>query len=250
MTDIQNKLKEKFDICYVLNVSDRKDRRDNMEFQFNDIGIEDINHSDWIRYHYTTRFPYNDIIMAAFNSTKKGRFTKPNEYDCARNHYAIVKECFDRGFNHILIMEDDIKFLKDVQTLYDFINNIPNDYDILQFGGFTTDKRCLDILNKIDEFWVMHKGIQLWNASMYALSRKGMEFYIKFMNKFFWVADGPLYMAPNNDKLVNTYISTKPLVIQADKSVILSDIRDNTNDKINYNTDNMYESRIVRENYY
>jgi len=246
-----NVLKSKFDICYVLNLSDRKDRRDNMERQFALMEFENINKSEWLRYHYTTKFPYNTLIANAFNSSKKGLFTKPNEYDCARNHYAIIKECYDRGMKHILVMEDDILFLKNNKTFLEYIHNIPDDYDILQFGGFTTDPNAVNILNKADkEYWVKHKDVLFWNASMYAMSRKGMLFYITFMNKFFWVADGPLYKAPLNDKLVNTYISTIPLVIQADKHVIKSDIRNEKNDTINYKQDNVYESRVNVNNYF
>lgn len=249
---LQDILKEKFDICYVLNLSDRQDRRDRMELQFNLMHFEDINESSWLRYHYTTKFPYNELIANAFNVSNKGRFTKANEYDCARNHYAIVKECYDRGFNHILIIEDDIKFLKDNKTFINFIDNIPVDYDILQFGGFTTDPRAKGILEKYDEniYWTKHRDVALWNASMYALSRKGMEFYIAFMDKFFWVADGPLYKAPINDKLINTYISTIPLVIQEDKNIVSSDIRNNKNDKIDYQNDNVYESQVKLSDYY
>ena len=82
------------------------------------------------------------------------------------------------------------------------------------------------------------------------MSRKGMAFYITFMNKFFWVADGPLYKAPLNDKLINTYISTIPLVIQVDKKIMKSDIRNEKNDIIDYKNDNVYESRINVNNYY
>lgn len=250
--DIQSILKEKFDICYVLNLSDRSDRRSNMEYQFHKLGLEDINYSDWLRYHYTTKFPYNYLIADAFNKTNEGRFTKANEYDCARNHYSIVKECYDRGLNHILIIEDDIKFLKDYKTFIDFIDNIPVDYDILQFGGFTTDPNAISILKKYNEniYWTKHRDIGLWNASMYALSRKGMEYYIAFMDKFFWVADGPLFKAPINGKLVNTYVSTIPLVIQENKNIVKSDIRNNENDNIDYSKDNVYESQVKLSDYY
>ena len=76
---------------------------------------------------------------------------------------------------------------------------------------------------------------------MYALSRKGMEYYLKFIDKFLWVADGPLYRAPMDNPELNTYICTIPLVIQEDKDVNPSDIRDKQNDNIDYNTQNMYE---------
>lgn len=252
MEKLQDVLKEKFDICYVLNLSDRKDRRNNMETQFKEMNFDNINESTWLRYHYTTKFPYNSLIASAFNESGKGRFTKANEYDCARNHYAIVKECYDRGFSNILVMEDDIKFLKNNETFLTFIHNIPVDYDILQFGGFTTNPRAKNILEKYDDniYWTTHKDVALWNASMYALSRKGMQYYIAFMDKFFWVADGPLYKAPINDKIIKSYISTIPLVIQADKKEILSDIRNDKNDRIDYKNDNVYESQIKLSDYY
>ena len=77
-----------------------------------------------------------------------------------------------------------------------------------------------------------------------------MQYNIAFMNKFFWVADGPLYKAPINDKIINSYISTIPLVIQADKKEILSDIRNEKNDRIDYKNDNVYESQIKLSDYY
>lgn len=252
MKSIQDKLKERFDICYVLNLSSRNDRRIHMENQFKYLELEDINTSVWLRYHYSTLFKYNDIIIKAFNSTNKGRFTKPNEFGCAREHYSIVRECYERGFSHCLIMEDDIKFLKDKDKFIEFIDQIPEDFDIIQFGGFTADPRCVNILNMYNEgkYWVKHKECCIWNCSMYALSRKGMAFYLAFMDKFFWVADGPVYKAPLNDKLINTYICTLPLVIQLDKDIMASDIRDTQNDTINYKTQNIYESRVKKENYF
>ena len=251
MTSIEQQLRDRFDICYVLTLSNREDRRKFMEEQFNRYWQCDIYNNQWLNYHYATPFPYNNIIADAFNKTGKGRFTKPNEYDCARNHYSIVKECYDRGFNHILILEDDICFYNKMEIFNDFINNIPVDYDLIQFGGFTVDPKAKNILDAYDkgQYWVKHKDCLIWNASMYALSRKGMEYYLAFMNKIFWVADGPLYKAPLNDKLINTYISTKPLVIQADKHQITSDIRNDKNDSIDYNNDNVYESRINLEDY-
>ena len=70
------------------------------------------------------------------------------------------------------------------------------------------------------------------------------------MDKFFTVADMPLYFAPNNEKIINTYITTIPIVIQADKNTVPSDIRSKDTDKIDYNTMNVYESEISRNSYF
>lgn len=244
---IFKQLKEKFDKVFLLTLSSRKDRSDNAINMLKKIGLDNIND---ITIQYATPFPYNDIIMQVFNTTKKGHFTKPNEYDCSRNHYSMVKQAYDLGYKYCLITEDDIQFLKDEDTWQEYLDNVPEDFDILQFGGFTADPRIKNYIGKDKGYWVKHKDVGIWTTSMYALSRKGMEFYLAFMDKIFWVADGPLYKAPLNDKLVNTYISTIPLVIQADKNIVSSDIRDEHNDTIDYNNDNLYESEIDVKNFF
>lgn len=243
---IYTKLTIKAQAAYVLTLSHRIDRQEHIKKELFAIGrtIPD----SWLNFYYATSFPYNDIIMNAINMSNKGRFTKPNEYDCARNHYSIVKTAYDLGYKSVLIMEDDIMFNKDEEYVINTLNNIPDDYDILQFGGFTTDPKILNVLD-MPGYWYKNTDIGIWNCSMYMLSRKGMEYYLAFMNKFLWVADGPLYKAPLNNKIINSYIATTPIVIQYDKNILSSDIRNVENDSIDYNNQNLYESKIDKSLY-
>ncbi|WQJ53676.1 MAG: glucosyltransferase [Wendovervirus sonii] len=239
-------LTEKFKHIYVLTLSSRPDRYEHIKGQLECMGI-DIN---TINVHYATPFPHNNIIADAFNKTGKGKFTKPNEFDCARNHYGIIREAYDRGFEDVLIIEDDILFLNNPVEWNNALEKLPSDYDIIQFGGFTVSPNVKKYLTLKDVKYVEHPDVGLWNCSMYALSRKGMQFYIAFMNVMFWVADGPLYKAPMNTKLVKTYMTSIPMVIQADKAKITSDIRTAENDNIDYNNDNMYEANIKLTDYF
>ena len=86
----------------------------NAQFDAFDIPRPDTDQN--IRWFYGTPFPHNKIIADAFNISKKGRFTKPNEYDCARNHYAIIKTAYDLGWENVLVIEDDVLFLKDTDV--------------------------------------------------------------------------------------------------------------------------------------
>lgn len=241
-----SKLKKKFDKIYLLTLSSRLDRSRSALNMLKNIGLEDENDLTVI---YATPFPHNDIIADAFNRTNRGRFTKPNEYDCSRNHYSIIKQAYDLGYESILVLEDDIQFIKDFDKFNEYVDAITEDYDILQFGGFSADPKILEYM-KSESKWVQHQSVGLWTTSMYALSHRGMQYYLAFMEKFFWVADGPLYKAPLNSKIVKTYMSNIPLAIQADKDIVSSDIRDENNDKIDYNNQNMYEHNISRENYF
>lgn len=246
-------LREQFDRVYVLTLSNRPDRRELVERQLRELGLPapDEDPNGFIRYHYATPFPFNALIADAFNKSGKGQFTKANEYDCSRNHYSIVKICYDLGFDNCLILEDDILLLRNSYILSEYIKTMPNDYDICQMGGFTVDQRILKYLNNSDCRWFKHKDVGLWNASTYALSRRGMEFYLTYMDKIkFWVADGPLYKAPLSEKIINTYASNIPLTIQADKRQMSSDIRNESNDSIDYNTQNKYEEYVKPEDYF
>lgn len=244
-------LTQAFDRIFILTLSNRPDRRAMLERQLRELGLPQPDCDARLRYWYATPFPFNGLIADAFNKSGKGQFTKPNEYDCSRNHYAIIRTCHDLGYSHVLILEDDILLYRDRKLLCDYISSIPEDYDICQMGGFTTDNNIIKYVANDAYRWFKHPDVGLWNASAYALSRRGMEFYLTFMDRIrFWVADGPLYKAPLNDRIINTYASDVPLAIQADKRQVASDIRDESNDSIDYSTQNMYEKFIKPENYF
>lgn len=148
----------------------------------------------------------------------------------------------DLGYENILILEDDIRFLKP-ELLNTLLDNMPEDFDILRFNGFSTSESAKNFMNLYNQgiLYVKNPVTKLWNAGCYGLSRKGMKYYIDYIDKRLWVADGPLYDVPNS---INYYVSTIPGAIQADKDIISSDIRDKRNDHINYNRDNMYEYMV------
>lgn len=248
--NIFEQLQNKFKHIFMLNLSSRLDRRDIMLKQLKDFGLSNNFRQTDLDIRYTAPFKkYNQIMMYVLNQNNLGRLTKPNEYDCTHNHYSMIRQAYDHGYDYCLVMEDDIRMLKDNVAWEEYLKNVPEDFDILQFGGFTTDPNIINYLVD-NKYWVKHPNVPLWNASMYALSRKGMEYYLEFIDKFLWVADGPLYRAPLDRPDLNTYICTIPLVIQEDKNIDPSDIRDKQTDDIDYNTQNMYEYKVIRNNYW
>ena len=240
MIDVFSALKSRFSKVCVLTMSDRKDRFDGIMDQLHRIGMTN---KDDVYVQYATPFPHNALVANAFNASGRGRFTKANEYDCSRNHYAMVRIAYDQGYDNVLILEDDIRFLKDGGLFIEYIDNLPKDFDVVQFGGFSADPKILQ-----GGYWYT-PTVGLWNASMYGLSRNGMRYYLDFMDRFFWVADGPLYNLGKSKNDLKYYIPSKPLSIQADKEIVKSDIRDKQNDKIDYNTMNVYESKITKDEY-
>jgi hypothetical protein len=145
-------------------------------------------------------------------------------------------------------MEDDIRFLKDQNKFIEYLDAIPEDFDILQFSCYCKNEKLDKYLN-CEDLWFKHNDVGCWTAAMYALSRKGMQYYLTFMNKQFSAADMPLYVAPVNNKIVNTYLSKIPLALQADVKLSGSDINVNNAGSINYNS-NRYEFNINKNDYF
>ena len=106
-------------------------------------------------------------------------------------HYMCIKEAYELGFNHILILENDNVFLKDVDRIEKILNDLPDDYDICLLDKIpsktakyedavknTTNESFIDIDKK---FYVL--------ANCYALSRKGMKHVIESQEKRLAISD-------------------------------------------------------------
>lgn len=111
------------------------------------------------------------------------------------SHYMCIKEAYELGFNHVLILENDNIFLKDLNKLEKIIEDIPEDYDICfldkipqsnkKYAEAIKNKRVGNFFIDIDkDFYVL--------ANCYALSRKGMEHVIKCQERRLAISDSYL----------------------------------------------------------
>lgn len=238
-----------FDKVIILSLIKDKEKRLNMENQCMDIFKQKY------PYHDAVIFPHNSSIMQGFNTLGTGRFRKANEIGCAMEHYRIIKKAYESGLKNIFVMEDDIAFIKDIDYMKRCLDNTPDNWDILMMSsyiGLRTDKD-IDLLKEsesVNDYWFVPFWPG-WCTACYALSRKGMQYYLKSQDKFFQVADMPLYNAlyfKDNKKLVNTYFTKKPLAIQKDL-LYSSDIR-NREEIIEKKKWNLYEKNIDEKDYF
>jgi GR25 family glycosyltransferase involved in LPS biosynthesis len=239
-------------------MSNRPDRRERILYQLKYIGYDEnnIDHIKKLSFIYATKFPYNELITDAFNKhVGYERLHYPNEFDCTRNHYSIVKQSLDLGYNKILVIEDDVCLL-DTEYFIDIITNIPDDFDILQMCGFSQDinvEKYYKLYNDNNIKFIKNPAITgLWNAGFYMLSKQGMKYYISFINQRFGAADTPFFVLPTIKHNLNYYITSIPLAIQ-NHSKSLSDIRPLDHDvqyglTVDYNI-NYYESQIDKSRY-
>lgn len=92
-------------------------------------------------------------------------------WSCTKGHYTIIKTAYELGCRRILIMEDDVRFLRDAGYVLEACSHLPMDWDILMLdhhgtfggGGSTPGNR----------YWRPITGG--FSTGAYVINRRAME---------------------------------------------------------------------------
>lgn len=150
------------------------------------------------------------------------RYTCPSKYDIEifKNHqhetYApnigyvnlcleirkILYEANHLGYSNILLLEDDIAFLKDKMEIARILSVSPKDYDIVQYDKFVNNngwmleewkKRVAE--QKINDSFIDASGTVFTSAACMSLSTKGIESMLRVMDDTIMATDiAPYFM--------------------------------------------------------
>lgn len=110
-----------------------EERYDIMRSELDRVGILNCGRFFW---EFTTPNPIYDYIRipAEKNSRDKGITKSTKVYTL--QYYSLLKKLQYFGHEHVLILEDDAAFLKDVDRLGEIVKAAPEDYDILNLDPF------------------------------------------------------------------------------------------------------------------
>lgn len=201
-------MKLPFEEIYCLHLVEDKNRYDSILNEINRIELENN-----IEFWYTSKKPINNEIGDNLESLHTRYYDKRklcnqgvygSVFDCAYNHYSIIKQAYLRGVNSILILEDDIKFNDDNVIIKDIIDNMPNDYDVLKLyntNNYNWGNKSIDCKN----YFIKLDKTNFYNYSQstlcYALSKKGMEVVINEYERSFMASDLILDNIRSNDTI-------------------------------------------------
>ena len=97
----------------------------------------------------------------------------------SEGHLQCINDAIGNGYNKIIIMEDDVRFLKDIDKLNEYCQNIPANADIVLFDYIIANQnKPRDKLNKLkdgNQYYFPINKEQFWNASCNLLSDKAMK---------------------------------------------------------------------------
>jgi GR25 family glycosyltransferase involved in LPS biosynthesis len=136
---------------------------------------------------------------------------------CYLSHYNIWKLMIDNNYNNILIIEDDIYCYIDKKEFNEYINSIPEDYDIALLSWFPIWFDKLDNpkkKTKINGYWNKYNSINVFGTSGYLVSRKGAKKLIKNAFPICFQVDSYINILNYIDKSFVRYIAEESIIKQ------------------------------------
>lgn len=176
----------RFDGIYVICSLSHKERISNVKAE-----LERVECPDTVEYRVDLPDPFIEKLQDSISFRKR---SQRNSFRCGYNHYRAILSAYHTNKKHILLIEDDILFIKDKETLFKKISVLPDDYDLAML-----DKNYNEESGKFSENtndW--RKAISFFSSGCYALSRKGMERII-----YLWKRDLSTGRLKNNDNYFN-----------------------------------------------
>lgn len=228
-------MKLPFDKIYCLQLAENKNRHKKNVAEFEKVGI-----LDQIEYWWAVKRPFlkdvtkiqPNLICDFYDTwTKYNSMTYANVANCAIEHYSIVKQAYERGFERILIIEDDVEFKISAAKLEIVMSNTPSDFDLIAYqNGWRRNYKNHTYLVANDENLAKYRHIKEdiseWRQNgtvMYAISRNMMKFVIDYYD-----TNGLTYA----DKFLDYIDRNEYKVYEPCCNIIYTNINDST---INYN---------------
>lgn len=257
MKTLKQNFTDYFDKIYLLTMANRKERKNSVLKQFKTIGIYDeLINSGKFEIVETVALPITQHALNCMGKSGDISFTYNNDeqrigqFMCASEHYKMIKRSLINNYERILILEDDVCFIKEFNYIMKALQEAPDDFNILHLEGFywpggeEDQQRYVSRLTQnIEEGkWISsEEGFRLYCTSALIYSRKGMEKYCEIQEKLFQSPDHPTFW------MENSYSYSYPLIMQEKKSIFVSDILPGAGDVESYN---VYLTYYDYNNYY
>lgn len=90
-------------------------------------------------------------------------------WNVSKNHYRAIKTAYELGLGSLLIIEDDVRFLKDVWRIGESLADVPDGWDVLMFDHF----KMRGEVKTVNGSWSSCDASA--STACYGLSRKAME---------------------------------------------------------------------------
>ena len=208
-----------FDHIYCLHYLPYSDRLPKLKSELERVGInENADYFSWV-YDYPSQFldlVFEDDRLKLSLALRSS--SRPFLKKVALKHYEIAKDAYEKGYKRILVLEDDIRFHKDISFISKMLSNVP-DNDIIMFDKMvaSSSKETAKYNKRIreagkDALYASMDDIFFIFTSCYSLNRNGMRHIIEQQEKSLLPPDTPF-----NDTEITGSFAVLNLAIQDPK---------------------------------
>jgi GR25 family glycosyltransferase involved in LPS biosynthesis len=110
---------------------------------------------------------------------------------CLKSHVEICRIALERGYENILILEDDTEFVKSIDNLIKYSNKINNSYDMLYLAGRYISKNPnkhslsnMSYINNNNNTISTIKSNNILTTGSYCIKKPAMEYLINNINNY------------------------------------------------------------------
>lgn len=130
---------------------------------------------------FEPRYTFPSVhCMALYNLLKQNNLTTvPHNaaFNLMVTTYNIIKESMFMGYERILILEDDVAFLKNIDEIKDILDNIPSDFGICLFDKFkpydmTDEEYKNQLKDNVNQYYFRFN--RLFSTGCYSLSKSAI----------------------------------------------------------------------------
>ena len=228
-----------FDKIYCLHYIPFKERKELMDFQLKRIGILDSGiFSYYLTYNNALDKKFERFFRYSSEKIKNNIFINTSIFF---GHYNVIREAYAHDYNRILIIEDDVRFLRDLNKIEQVLNNRPQNADIILYDKFLYSMGDFNklALNKVNDYYA--KFSRCTSAGCYQLNRKGMKRIIELTEKEPQMCDCYFYSADQSLTNLNYYCSIENLAIQS----TFSDAQQNITENNSMNYHRLYKYQNI-----
>jgi GR25 family glycosyltransferase involved in LPS biosynthesis len=163
-----------YDRIYIINLETRTDRYRHMKGELDRLELNNYQFFPAVKPTREEVEQWHPKFCQYMSGRLGNRFAayQIGALGCLMSHLAIMREALEKGYERILILEDDTKFARTIEELRDHLPEIGNAFDMLYLT--VNNYR---IANRLTEhFFRVRKGL---TTSAYIITRKLMEEVVK-----------------------------------------------------------------------
>lgn len=177
-----------FDGIWCLDYIPHLTRKNQICKEFDRIGIsKHIN----FKFHetfpsYYDKFLYEHLLKE--NKLDKNFTQTPGSLNASLGHYSIIKKSILYKYERILIIENDVRFLNDINIIENTLNNLPIDYNIILFDYFVhCNMNEFKNYKKINNYYSEYNNLA--STGCYSLDLKAMQVFEHLYEEKIYPAD-------------------------------------------------------------